>query len=130
MICKHTSNSTSSKAFDLKLKSDTVAPIQRITALHDYSTRSYLIVEQDDLFYLTEVKAVDQNNDIGVSFFSPPLPGKRFIITMSLPVQVSAANILAKVRDPPRKTKTNTVSLSNELFLSIQDLLDEFQQDF
>ena len=69
MICENTSNSTSSKAFDLKLKSDTVAPIQRITDLHDYSTGSYLIVEQDDLFYLAEVKAVDQNNDISVSFF-------------------------------------------------------------
>lgn len=104
--------------------------LQRVTDSHDYSVGSYLIIEHDDIFHLAEVNAVDQNREINVSAFSPPLPAKRFSLSRSTPIQISAVNIIAKIVDSPRKTKTNRILLSDEVFLSIQDLLDEFQNDF
>lgn len=129
ITCKSTSNSKKSKTFNLRLKSEIISPIQRITDWGDYNVGSYLIIELDDLFHLAKIIAVDQNNQITVSFLTPPLPAKRFSLSVSSPTQVSAVNVLAKIRDSPRKTKANTMILSDEVFLSIQTLIEEFQHD-
>jgi hypothetical protein len=79
------------------------------------------------MLQLAQIHRVDlQKNQIQISILSPPLPAKKFSISKTSLQLISTNNIIGRLTDAPTRTATNKITLTEEQFVSIQDLCDEF----
>jgi hypothetical protein len=79
------------------------------------------------MLQLAQIHRVDlQKNQIQISILSPPVPVKKFSISKTSLQLISTNNIIGRLADVPTRTTTNKITLTEEQFISIQDLCDEF----
>ncbi|CAF1568592.1 unnamed protein product [Rotaria sordida] len=113
--------------FHFKLNSDLRLPIKRVLESQDFVNGMFLIVEQDDVLHLAQIITADiRKSQLTISIFSPPLPAKKFSASKSAPLIISTTNVIGRLLDSPTRATINTIILSDEQFLSIQDLCEEF----
>jgi len=81
------------------------------------------------MLQLAQIHRVDlQKNEIQISILSTPLPAKKFSISKTSLQLIATNNIIGRLTDAPTPTRTTTnkITLTEEQFISIQDLCDEF----
>jgi len=84
-------------------------------------------VELNHTLHLAQINHVDlKKNQLKISMFSPPLPGKKFSILKSSLTLISINNVIVRLTETPIQTTRNRITLSDEQFTSVQDLCDEF----
>ena len=120
IICRSVTTSVDSKSFVFKLNSNFCPSISRVLDLQDFQSGTFLIIEQDDVLHLAQINAADLKIfQITISTFSPSLPAKKFSTSKSAPITIPTTYVIGRLTNPPTKTKTNSIVLSNEQFASI-----------
>ena len=88
---------------------------------------TFLIVEQNEVLSLAQTNATDlEKEELIVSAFLPNLPTKKLSLLKSSPIAISTIDVIGRLGNPPTKTTTNNLILSDKQFLSMWDLRDEF----
>lgn len=127
IVCRPVSSSINSKAFYFKFNHYVHSSINRVLDASDFQKGVFLIVEHDDVLNLAQINTVDlKKSQLTISTFSPPLPSKKFSTSKSPSLMISTTNVIGHLADPPTRTTSNHMILSDEQFLAIQDLCDEF----
>ena len=127
IICRSVSTSVDSKTFVFRLNSNFCPLILHVLDLQDFNRGALLIIEQDDVLHLAQINAADlETFQITISIFSPSLPAKKFSTSKSAPITIPTTHVIGRLTNPPTKTKTNSIVLSDEQFALIQDICDEF----
>jgi hypothetical protein len=127
IVCRAISNSMNSKSFSFKLDSDSRSPIKRILDTNDLDINHFVIIQQDDTLRLAQINSCDlQKVQVTVSLFFPALPTKKFSCSKSTLQVVPTTSIVGRLVNPPLVVTTKSYVLSNEQFIAIQDICDEF----
>ncbi|CAF2956601.1 unnamed protein product [Rotaria sp. Silwood2] len=127
VVCRSVSTSIDSKAFQFKLNFDLRSPITRVLDSKDFINGKFLIIEHDDILHLAQITTADlRKSQLTITFFLPPLPARKFSSSKSEPLIVSTTKVIDLLVDSPKTTTTKTIMLSDEQFVSIQDLREEF----
>ena len=127
--CQSVSTSVNSKTFHFKQQSnsDFHLAVKRILDPEDYKNSIFLIVDLNHTLHLAQINRADlKTNQIQISIFSPPLPVKTLSTSKSSLVFLSSNNVIGRLIDAPTQTTKNQIAHSDEQFISIQDLCDEF----
>lgn len=128
IVCRSVSNSINTKTFKFNVNSDVNSPITRVVDSQDFTKGLFIIVQRDNALNLAQINDTDlKRNKLTVSIFLPPLPSKKFSDSKSPCLIISTTTVIGRLVDPPKRRITrNNIVLSNEQFLAIQDLCDEF----
>lgn len=127
IMCRSVSSSMNVKSFYFKFDRTLQTPIKRVLETKDFTTGSFLIVERDETIYLAQIKTTDaRKRSLNVSLLSPHLPCKTFSTSKSPSITIRSTDVLGRLVDPPTTTRMKQLVLTEEQFVSIQEICDEF----
>ena len=127
IACRSVSSSTNSKSFYFKFDRTLQTPIKRIFDRVDFTPGAFLVIERDEIIYLSQITTTDhQKHSLNVSLLSPPLPCMTFSTSKSPSITIRLSDVLGCLVDPPTMTRMKKFVLTEEQFVSIQDICDEF----
>jgi hypothetical protein len=127
VVCRSVSSSNNFRIFQFNYNSDFRTPIKRVLEHDDFNNGTFLIIEKEEVILLAKIITDDlKKNQLTVSIFSPPLPSRKFSISKSAPTIITTTNVIGCFSELPAKTMFNIIVLSDQQFISIQDICDEF----